>query len=73
VTVFDSRPDPLYIRTRGREGVAPGCGDAGCWCGGGPAVWRTAEQRRRLHWSPDDPDGSQERPPKDPRYAWLPW
>jgi len=73
MTIFDSRPDPLYVRTRGREGMPPGCGHVSCWCGGGPAVWRTAEQRRKLYQAPADPDGSQERAPKDPRYTWLPW
>jgi hypothetical protein len=83
VTVFDNRPDPEYIRSLWRgeyppEGTPLGCGDTSCWCGGGPEERREAgrerkrEAYRRRGQPPTGTEDSEDRPPKDPRYTWLP-
>lgn len=70
---YDSiRPDLRYIRSHGREGRPMGCGNAGCWCEGGPDVRRETARRRERYRPPSSAGNSKERPPKDPRYSWLP-
>lgn len=71
MSIFDNRPDPEYIRSLSQgenppEGIPGGCGDATCWCGG-------SRQRRRSQYRPDSStEDDEDRPAKDPRYAWLP-
>jgi hypothetical protein len=70
---YDSiRPDLKYIRSGGREGFSMGCGDVACWCGGGPEERRGTDRQRRRYRPPACPEDSEDQPPKDPRYSWLP-
>lgn len=75
MTIFDNRPDPEYIRSLRRgeyppKGTPGGCGDASCWCGGGPGARR--ETQRSRYRPPGSAEDGGERPQKDPRYSWLP-
>jgi hypothetical protein len=72
VTLYGSAPDPLYIRSRGEEGIPMGCGDASCLCGGGPDVRRATAWRRGRHRPPVTSADSEQRAAKDPRFSWLP-
>jgi hypothetical protein len=70
---YDSiRPDLKYVRSGGREGTSMGCGDAGCWCGGGPGERRETARRRGRYRAPASSEDGEDRPSKDPRYAWPP-
>lgn len=70
---YDSiRPDLKYIRSGGREGRPMGCGDADCWCGGGPDARRETRRQRGRYQPPASTENGEERPLKDPRYTWLP-
>lgn len=75
VTVFDNRPDRVHIRAlaarRGELPAAtadctPDCRDCYPW-----------QETRRPQASPRRrtplPERDESKPPKDPRYTWLPW
>jgi hypothetical protein len=80
-----ARPDLKYILSGGREGSPMGCGDASCWCGGGPGVRRAIRRQRELDAAeqigealrkgrrrPASTGDGRDRAAKDPRYSWLP-
>ena len=70
---YDSiRPDLKYIRSGGREGYPMGCEDTGCWCEGGPEGRRETRRLRNRYQPPASTKDGEDRPPKDPRYSWLP-
>lgn len=71
-TLYGSSPDPRYIRSGGREGYSMGCGDASCWCGGGPEERRETARQRKRYRPPASTENGEERASKDPRYSWLP-
>ena len=77
MTVFDNRPDTEYIRSMWRgdkqvRGTPPGCGDDDPCSLCRPMV--AERQRRRSPYGLRDPlpERDETKPPKDPRYAWLP-
>lgn len=72
MSIWGGGPDIRYIRSGDREGNPMGCGDASCWCGGGPDVRRETAGRRGRYRPPATSADSEERAAKDPRYAWLP-
>ena len=69
MTIFDDRPDLTWIRSGGREGTAPGCGGTCPMCR--PMAAEKA-RRRPPAWVTKLDNEEAERPPRNPRYAWLP-
>jgi hypothetical protein len=60
------------------KGMPPGCDDASCLCGGSPEMRREADRERKREVyrrplaRPTTTEDGEDRPPKDPRYTWLP-
>lgn len=68
---YDSiRPDLKYIRSGGREGSPMGCGGTCPMCRGAHQEQDRRRSPRRLR--DPLPERDEDRPPKDPRYNWLP-
>jgi hypothetical protein len=67
--MYGAYPDPLYIRSGGQEGKPMGCRGTCPLC-------RPYYEERRRRRSPAAltpvPERDGTRPPKDPRYSWLP-
>ena len=70
MTLYGSAPDPLYLRTQGREGYPMGCGGTCPTCR--PYAEDQARRRSGMPVRPRPPESTSERPAKDPRYSWLP-
>ena len=70
MSLYGAAPDPLYIRTGGREGNPMGCGGTCPICrpyaGAGKAAGRATAQGTGPRKTPPERAG------EDPRYSWLP-